>query len=61
MKSSAAKAKPVQTDRMEAIPARLREIIAKTSYEAPKVVSFPFNQTKGTTSIPQVSMMGNGF
>jgi hypothetical protein len=46
---------------MEAIPRRLREIIAKTSYEAPKVVSFPFNQTKGTTSIPQVSMMGNGY
>ncbi|CAJ0859287.1 hypothetical protein AMST5_01194 [freshwater sediment metagenome] len=61
MKSSAAKAKQVQPDRMEAVPTRLREIIAKTSYEAPKVVSFPFNQTKGTTSIPQVSMMGNGY
>jgi hypothetical protein len=59
MKSSAAKVKPVETDRLEALPTRLREIIYKSGYEPPKVVSFPFDQTKGKTSIPQITMMGN--
>ncbi len=61
MKSSAAKVKTVGKDQQEALPQKLREVIAKAGYEPPKVVSFPFNETRGKTSIPQLTMMGNGF
>lgn len=59
MKSSAAKVKYVGKDQGESLPAKLREVIAKSGYEAPKVISFPFHQTHGKTGIPQVTMMGN--
>ncbi len=61
MKSSAAKIRTVGKDQPEALPEKLREVIAKAGYEPPKVVSFPFNETRGKTSIPQLTMMGNGF
>lgn len=61
MKSSAAKVKHAGKDKEAALPEKLREVIARSGYEAPKVVSFPSNQPQGKTSIPQVTMMGNGF
>ncbi len=61
MKSSAAKVKPVGKDRSESLTAKLREVIAKSGYEAPKVISFPFDQTKAKTSLSQVTMMGSNF
>lgn len=61
MKSSAAKVEHVGKDQRDSIPAKLREVIARSGYEAPKVVSFPSNQPQGKTSIPQLTMMGNGF
>jgi hypothetical protein len=63
MKSSAAKAKQEapSRDRSQVLPAELREVIAKTRYEAPKVISFPFDQTKAKTNLLQVTMMGSNF
>jgi hypothetical protein len=63
MKSSSAKSKLEASSegRSEVMPSKLREVIAKTRYEAPKVISFPFDETKGKARLSQVTMMGNAW
>jgi hypothetical protein len=45
--------------RTRPLPGKVQNLVAKAKYEAPKVISFPFDGTKGRSEVTQITMAGN--